>query len=182
MNFVILNKICKPLCLFKNLHLKQWLLTLQEKMKEFSFDNIEMDQFPVVLALQVLCLPIVCGKTLAKQFESEKWENTETKENSQRRPNNDNVVTKHSQGHLVPPQGYRQEKAMAPHSSTLARKIPWMEEPGRLQSIGSLRVGHDWATSLSLFSFMHWRRKWQPTPVFLPGGSQGRRSQVGCPL
>ena len=41
------------------------------------------------------------------------------------------------------------EKAMAPHSSTLAWKIPWMEEPGRLQSMGSLRVGHDWATSLS---------------------------------
>ena len=54
------------------------------------------------------------------------------------------------------------EKAMAPHSSTLAWKIPWMEEPGRLQSMGSLGVGHDWATSLSLFSFMHWRRKWQP--------------------
>ena len=36
-----------------------------------------------------------------------------------------------------------QEKAMAPHSSTLAWKIPWTEEPGRLQSIGSLRVGHD---------------------------------------
>ena len=35
------------------------------------------------------------------------------------------------------------EKAMAPHSSTLAWKIPWMEEPGRLQSMGSLRVGHD---------------------------------------
>ena len=35
------------------------------------------------------------------------------------------------------------EKAMATHSSTLAWKIPWMEEPGRLQSMGSLRVGHD---------------------------------------
>ena len=35
------------------------------------------------------------------------------------------------------------EKAVAPHSSTLAWKIPWMEEPGRLQSMGSLRVGHD---------------------------------------
>ena len=45
------------------------------------------------------------------------------------------------------------EKEMAPHSSTLAWKIPWMEEPGRLQSMGSLRVGHDWATSLSLFTF-----------------------------
>ena len=61
------------------------------------------------------------------------------------------------------------EKAMAPHASTLAWKIPWAEEPGRLQSMGSQRVGHDWATSLSLFTFMHWRRKWQPTPVFLPG-------------
>ena len=48
------------------------------------------------------------------------------------------------------------------------RPIPWMEEPGGLQSMGSLRVGHDWVTSLSLFTFMHWRRKWQPTPVFLP--------------
>ena len=47
----------------------------------------------------------------------------------------------------------RAEKAMAPHSSTLAWKIPWMEEPGRLQSMGSLRVGHDRETSLSLFYF-----------------------------
>ena len=73
------------------------------------------------------------------------------------------------------------EKAMATHSSTLAWKIPWTEEPGRLQS-RSLRVGHDWATSLSLFTFMHWRRKWQPTPLFLPGESQGRGSLVGCRL
>ena len=71
---------------------------------------------------------------------------------------------------------------MAPHSSTLAWKIPWMEEPGRLQSMGSLRVGHDRATSLSLFTFKHWRRKRQPTPVFLPGESQGRGSLVGCRL
>ena len=74
------------------------------------------------------------------------------------------------------------EKAMAPHSSTLAWKIPWMEEPGGLQSMGSLSVGHDWATSLSLFTFMHWRRKWQPTPVFLPGESQGWGSLVGYHL
>ena len=74
------------------------------------------------------------------------------------------------------------EKAMAPHCSTLAWKIPWMEEPGRLQSMGSLRVGQEWATSLSLFTFMHWRRKWQPTPVFLPGESQGRQNLVGCRL
>ena len=74
------------------------------------------------------------------------------------------------------------EKAMAPHSSTLAWKIPWLEEPGRLQSMGSLQVEYDWVTSLSLFTFRHWRRKWQPTPVFLPGESQGRGSLVGCRL
>ena len=74
------------------------------------------------------------------------------------------------------------EKAMAPHSNTLAWKIPWTEEPGRLLSMGSLGVGHDWATSLSLFTFMHWRRKWQPTPVFLPRESQGWGSLVGCCL
>ena len=74
------------------------------------------------------------------------------------------------------------EKAMAPHSSTLAWQIPWTEEPGKLQSKGSLRVGHDWATSLSLSTFMHWRRRWQPTPVFLLGESQGRGSLVGCHL
>ena len=71
---------------------------------------------------------------------------------------------------------------MAPHSSTLAWKIPWTEEPGGLQSIGSRRVRHDWATSRSLFTFMHWRRKWQPTPVFLAEESQGLRSLVGCRL
>ena len=85
---------------------------------------------------------------------------------------------------------------MAPHSSTLAWKIPWMEEPGGPQSMGSpwmevpggpqsmgsLRVRQDSATSLSLFTFMHWRRKWQPTPVFLPGESQGQGSLVGCCL
>ena len=68
---------------------------------------------------------------------------------------------------------------MAPHSSIPAWKIPWTEEPGRLQSMRPLKVGHDWATSLSLFTFMHWRRKWQPTPVFLPGESQGQGSLVG---
>ena len=57
-----------------------------------------------------------------------------------------------------------------------------MEEPGRLQSMWSQRVGHDCATSLSFFTFMLWRRKWQPTPVFLPGESQGRGSLVGYRL
>ena len=74
------------------------------------------------------------------------------------------------------------EKAMAPHSSTLAWNIPWTEEHGRLQSMGSQRVRHDWAISLSRFTFMHWKRKWQPTPVFLPGESQGRGSLVACRL
>ena len=69
-----------------------------------------------------------------------------------------------------------------PHSIILAWKIPWTEVPGSLQSMGSLRVGHNLATSLLLFTFMHWRRKWQPTPVFLPGESQGWGSLVGCRL
>ena len=54
------------------------------------------------------------------------------------------------------------EKAMAPHSSTLAWKIPWTEEPGRLQSMGSQRVKHDWTISVSLFTFMHWRGNGNP--------------------
>ena len=66
---------------------------------------------------------------------------------------------------------------MAPHSSTLAWQIPWTEEPGRLQSMGPLRVGHDWATSLSLFPFMHWRRKWQPTSVFFLENSMDKGAQ-----
>ena len=117
------------------------------------------------------------------------------------------------------------EEAMATHSSTLAWKIPWVKEPGRLQSMGLLSrtrlsnftftfhfhalekemathcsclenprdrggwwaagygVAQSW-TRLSdfLFTFMHWRRKWQPTPVFLPGESQGREGLVGCCL
>ena len=50
---------------------------------------------------------------------------------------------------------------------------------GGLQSMGLLRVGHDRVTSLSRFTFVHWRRKWKPTPVLM-GESQGRRSLVGC--
>ena len=67
---------------------------------------------------------------------------------------------------------------MVPHSSTLAWKIPWMEEPERLQSIGVA----EGRTRMSDFTFTHWRRKWQPTPVFLPGESQGQGSLVGCRL
>ena len=54
------------------------------------------------------------------------------------------------------------EKEMAPHSSVLAWRIPGTGEPGGLQSMESLRVGHDWATSLSLFTFMHWRGNGNP--------------------
>ena len=115
---------------------------------------------------------------------------------------------------------WQKDEGIATHSSTLPWKIPWMEKLGGLHSMRSLRVGHDWATSLSLFTFMHgegngnplqcsawwaavygvtqsrtwlsdftftlhfhaWRRKWQPTPVFLPGEPQGRGSLVGCCL
>ena len=67
---------------------------------------------------------------------------------------------------------------MATHSSTLAQKIPWTEEPGGLQPTGVAMS----QTRLSDFTFTHWRRKWRPTPVFLPGESQGRGSLVGCHL
>ena len=56
---------------------------------------------------------------------------------------------------------------------------PMVGEPGGPQSMVSLRVRQDSVTSLSLFTFLHWRRQWQPTPVFLPGESQGRGSLVG---
>ena len=74
------------------------------------------------------------------------------------------------------------EKVMVTRSGALAWRIPGTEEPGGLQSMGLRRVGHNGATSPSLFTFMHWRRKWPPTPVFLPGESQGRGSLVGCRL
>ena len=70
---------------------------------------------------------------------------------------------------------------MAPDSSTLAWKILWTEEPGRLQSMGLRWVGHDWATSLSLFTFMHWRRKWQPSPVFFAWRISGTGEPDGLP-
>ena len=95
------------------------------------------------------------------------------------------------------------EKEMATHSSTLAWRNPWMEEPGGLKPMGSQKVGHDWATSLSLSLYRYtggsvvknlpakqqmqirsfcwedpWRNEWQPTPVFLPGKSHGRRNLV----
>ena len=72
---------------------------------------------------------------------------------------------------------------MATHSSTLAWKIPWTEDPGGLQSMGLRRGGHEFTFNFTFtFTFIHWRRKWQPAPVFLSGESQGRRSLVGCRL
>ena len=77
---------------------------------------------------------------------------------------------------------------MTPHSSTLAWKIPWTGEPGRLKSIGSQRVGHDLATKqqqytlvsiLGRFNLVWQRRQGDPTPVLLPGKSHGWRSLVG---
>ena len=100
------------------------------------------------------------------------------------------------------------EKEMATHSSTLAWKIPWTKEPGRLQSMGSQRIRHDWVTSLHFTTasekgLPQWlsgkesacsagdtgdadlipgsereRRKWQSSPVFLPKKSHGQRSLV----
>ena len=64
------------------------------------------------------------------------------------------------------------EKEMATHSSILAWKIPWIEEPGGLQSMGLQRVGHTERFHFHFSLFMYWRRKWQPTPVFLPGKSR----------
>ena len=68
---------------------------------------------------------------------------------------------------------------MAPHF--FAWKIPWMEEPGRLQSMESQRVGHDWVTSLSLFTFMHWKRKWKPTSIVLAWRIPGMVETGGLP-
>ena len=64
------------------------------------------------------------------------------------------------------------EEGMETHSSTLAWRIPWTEEPGRLQSMELQRVAHDLATNR--------RRQWHPTPVLLPGESHGPRGLVGC--
>ena len=73
------------------------------------------------------------------------------------------------------------EKAMAPHSTTLAWKIPWTEEPGGLQSMGSLSVG---PTERLHFHFsLSCVGKGNGNPLmFLPGESQGRGSLVGCRL
>ena len=86
---------------------------------------------------------------------------------------------------------------MSVHSSTLAWRIPWTEEPGRLWSTGLQRVGHDWSNLAHMHAFpktttvwdtrgwdfnlwiLGGARKWLPTPVFLPGESRGQRSLEG---
>ena len=76
---------------------------------------------------------------------------------------------------------YLSDKAMAPHSSTLAWKIPWTEESDGLQLMGSLRVRHNWGTSLSLFTFTHWRKKWQPHSSVLAWRIPGTGEPGGLP-
>ena len=67
--------------------------------------------------------------------------------------------------------------------STLAQKIPWTEETGRLHAVHGVAKSQTRLSDFTFtFPFMHWRRKWQPTPVFLPGESRGRGSLVGCHL
>ena len=74
------------------------------------------------------------------------------------------------------------ENVMAPHSSTLAWKIPWTEEPGRAAVHGVAKSRTRLSDFTFTFHFHAWRRKWQPTTVFLPGESQGQGSLVGCCL
>ena len=70
---------------------------------------------------------------------------------------------------------------MTPHSSTLVWKIPWTEEPG--SAVPGVAVSWTQLSGFAFtFHFHRWRRKWQPTPVFLPGESQGQESLVGCHL
>ena len=73
------------------------------------------------------------------------------------------------------------EKEMATHSSVLAWKIPWTEEPGA--AVPGVAASQTRLSGFTFtFHFHHWRRKWQPTPVFLPGESQPQGSLVGCRL
>ena len=100
----------------------------------------------------------------------------------------------------IPGSGRSLEKEMATHSSILASRIPWTEDPGGLLSMGSQRVRHDLVIEPRCDSGKEsscqfkrperlefnpwvrkipWRRKWQPTPVFLPGECHGQRSLAG---
>ena len=74
------------------------------------------------------------------------------------------------------------EKEVITHSSILAWRIPWTEESGGLQSMGLQESDTTEWLHFHFFTFMHWRRKWQPTPVVLPGESQWQESLVGVRL
>ena len=74
------------------------------------------------------------------------------------------------------------EKAMATHSSTLAWKIPWTEEPGRLQSMGSLGVGHDGVTSLSPFHFHALEKEMATHSIVLAWRIPGMGEPGGLPF
>ena len=124
-------------------------------------DGIPVELFQILEDDDVKWLHAICQQIWKTQHWPQDWKGKFSFQ-SQRKAMPKNAQTTaqlHSSHTLVT------EKAMAPYSSTLAWKIPWMEKPGRLQSMGSLRVEHDRSTSLSLFTFLHWRRKWQPTPV-----------------
>ena len=71
---------------------------------------------------------------------------------------------------------------MAPQSSTLAWKTPWTEEPGRLQSMGSLRVGHDLNNFTFTFHFHALEKEMATYSSILAWRIEGRRSLVGCHL
>ena len=78
------------------------------------------------------------------------------------------------------PPDTKMEKDVANHSSTLAWKIPQTEEPGKVTVHGFVQ-SRTWLSDFT-FTFKHWRRKRQPTPVFLPEEFQGQRNLVGCCL
>ena len=83
----------------------------------------------------------------------------------------------------VPGLGRSPEKEMATHSNTLAWKIPWTEKPDKLQSMGSQRVRHDWATSLSLFSSVGKNLPaMQETLVWYLGWEDPLEEGIGYPL
>ena len=152
------------------MHVYLGLLSLNSKLSPYFLQILIF--FSIIYCLNLLiCLLLICCLifTVLITIKCIYWREGLVKTEMERKP-----TVRNGRGCL--------EKAMATHPSTLAWQIPWTEEPGRLQSMESLEVQQDWATSLSLFTFMHWRRKWQPTPAFLPGESQGRGSLVGCHL
>ena len=152
------------------MHVYLGLLSLNSKLSPYFLQILIF--FSIIYCLNLLiCLLLICCLifTVLITIKCIYWREGLVKTEMERKP-----TVRNGRGCL--------EKAMATHPSTLAWQIPWTEEPGRLQSTESLEVRQDWATSLSLFTFMHWRRKWQPTPVFLPEEFRGPGSLVGCRL